>query len=214
MWLPAFNIAGETLQWKIVFVAKTGCGPLEINVASAELGRNSCSNWGRSEIGLANHLKPNIVVPVGLTIGTSSSNKSPSIQQFEEERQSMVKALAPCHAKILFLQEIPQFYSYLTPATPESCLAVHSSSIQKYELTFNEVKSFTTTAGLTAVATIDHLDVVPIRELFCGSVQCEIFVDSPGESHLVYTDWAHMDATYALWIRRATSQLLAKYLPG
>jgi hypothetical protein len=213
MWLPAFNIAGTILHWKIVFLAKLGCGPWISPVTSAE-GSKACNEWVHGEIAVANRLKPLVVVPVGLTLALLSNNQYPSTNQFVSEVLSMVQGLAPSHAKVLILQEIPQFYSYFTSATPESCLTVHSSSIQHCELTIKQVKAIETTVGLSDVATIDHLETVPIRELFCGSVRCDVFVKSPGENHLVYQDWAHMNATYSAWIGPATAQLLAKYLPN
>jgi SGNH domain (fused to AT3 domains) len=211
MWLPALNVAGEMLQWKIVFVARTGCGPW-INLAGE--GTSACNAWVRGEIALANQLKPQVVIPDGLTVATMSNNQYPTTPQFETSLQSMVKALAPSQSKILFFQEIPQFYSNLTSATPESCLTVHSSSIEGCELTVKEIKTLQTAVGLEAVAKEDHLQMVPIRELFCGTKLCDVFVKSPGETHLVYQDWAHMNATYSAWIGRATAQLLATYLPG
>jgi hypothetical protein len=213
MWVPAFNIAGEMLHWKIVFLSKDGCGPWISPLTSIE-GSSACNQWVRGEIALANQLKPQVVIPVGLTVAVLKDNNYPTADQFEGELQSMVTALAPSHAKILFLQEIPQFYSYFTPATPEACLTVHTSSIQSCELTIKQVKAIGTTIGLRAVASADHIGTVPIRKFFCGNEICDVFVDSPGTTHLVYQDWAHMNATYSSWIGRATAQLLAKYLPG
>ena len=211
MWQAAFNIAGEVLHWKVVFLAKDGCPPWISPTTSIE-GSSACNKWARGEIAIANHLKPQVVVPVGLGPAELGDNKYPSTNQFEGEVQSMVKALAPSRAKILFLQEIPQFYPFLTSTTPESCLTVHASLIQNCELTIKQEKAIQTTVGLTEVAATDHLDTVPIREFFCGSKRCDVFVDSPGESHLVYQDWAHMNATYSAWIGLATAQLIAKYL--
>ncbi len=211
MWLPSLNIAGQMLHWKVVFVARTGCGPW-INIANE--GTSACNDWVRGEIALANQLKPQVVIPDGLTIATLSDGKYPTNLQFESSLQSMVKALAPSGAKVLFFQEIPQFYTNLTSATPESCLTIHTSSIENCELTVKEIKTLGTSVGIAAIASYDHLDTVPIRELFCGRVRCDAFVNSPGKSHLVYQDWAHMNATYATWIGRATAQLLAKYLPS
>jgi hypothetical protein len=125
----------------------------------------------------------------------------------------MVTALAPSHATVLFFQEIPQFYSNFTSATPESCLTVHTSSIENCELIVKEIETLGTTAGIAAIAADDQLDTVPIRESFCGRARCDVSVNSPGESPLVYQDWAHMNATYAAWIGRATARLLAKSLP-
>lgn len=213
MWLPAFNVAGALLHWKIVFVAKDGCGPWVSPVTSSD-GSSACSQWLQGEMAIANQLKPQVVIPVGLTLATLSDNQYPTTDQFAGEVQQMIQGIRASHAKILFLQEIPQFYSYFTSATPQSCLTVHSSSISNCELTVKEIKKIETTVGLNAVAAIDHLQTVPTRKLFCGKVRCDVFVNSPHETHLVYQDWAHMNATYSNWIGRATAQLLAKYLPS
>jgi hypothetical protein len=213
MWLPAFNIAGQLLKWKVVFLAKDGCAPW-VSPVTKDQGSLACSDWERGEIAVANKLKPQAVVPIGLTLAELSDNQYPSTIQFVGELQSMVKALAPSGAKILLMQEIPQFYPYFTSATPEACLTIHTSSIQSCELTIKQVKAIETTVGLSDVASIDHLATLPIRELFCGKKRCDVFVDSPGESHLIYQDWAHMNATYSTWIGPALSQLLAKYLPA
>lgn len=212
MWVPAFNVAGTILKWKIVFIAKDGCGPWISPVTSSQ-GSSACNQWVHSEIALANQLKPQVVMPVGLSLSTLSNNQYPTTEQFESEVQSMIHGIEPSHAKILLLQEIPQFYSYFTSATPEGCLTIHSSAIQNCELTVKQIKTIETTVGLKAVATKDGLSTVPTRELFCGSVRCDVFVDSPGQSHLIYQDWAHMNATYSKWIGRALAQILAKYLP-
>jgi hypothetical protein len=212
MWVPAFNVAGTILKWKIIFIAKDGCGPWISPVTNSE-GSKACNQWVRSEIALANQLKPQVVIPVGLSVSTLSNNQYPSTKQFVGQVQSMIHGLEPSHAKILLLQEIPQFYPYFTTATPEGCLTIHTSAIQNCELTVKQIKTIETTVGLKEVATEDGLSTVPIRELFCGSVRCDVFVDSPGESHLIYQDWAHMNATYSAWIGRALAQLLAKDLP-
>jgi len=212
MWVPAFNVVGTALKWKIVFIAKDGCGPWISPVTNSQ-GSSACNQWVHSAIALVNQLKPQVVVPVGLSLSMLSNNQYPLTDQFVSEVQSMIHGIEPSHAKILLLQEIPQFYSYFTTATPESCLTVHSSSIQNCELTIKQIKTIETTVGLNEVATMDHLPTVPTRELFCGRVRCDVFVDSSGESHLVYQDWAHMNATYSAWIGQALAQLLSKYLP-
>lgn len=67
MWVPAFNVAGTMLHWKIVFVAKDGCGPWISPVTTIE-GSAACNQWVHGEIALANQLKPQVVIPIGLTI--------------------------------------------------------------------------------------------------------------------------------------------------
>ena len=210
MWVPALNIAGEILKWKVVFVAKVGCGPW---IDPANEGSSACNQWVKGEIALANQLKPQVVVPEGLTIGWAN-NKYPTSGQFDSELQSMVKALKPSRAKILFFDEIPQFYGDLTSATPSTCLTVHSTSIQSCELTIKQVSTVATTKGITTVATADHLSIVPVREFFCGRLRCDLFVNAPNGSHLVYTDAFHMNADYSAWIGPATATLLSSYLPG
>lgn len=210
MWVPALNNAGEILKWKVVFVAKVGCGPW---IEPANEGISLCNKWVKGEIALANRLKPQIVVPEGLTIGWRN-NQYPTSTQFDSELQSMVKALAPSRAKVLFFDEIPQYYGYITSATPATCLTVHSSSIQSCELTTKEMATVETTQGLNAVAVTDHLSIVPVREFFCGRTRCDLFVDAPDGSHLVYSDTFHMTADYSEWIGPATAKLLASYLPG
>jgi SGNH domain (fused to AT3 domains) len=212
MWVPAFNVVGSMLQWKIVFVAKDGCGPWISPVTSIE-GSSACNQWVHGEIALANQLKPQVVIPVGLTIAELSNGQYPSMNEFVSEIQSMVQGLKPSHAQILLLQEIPQFYSSFTSATPESCLTIHISSIDNCEVTVKQVKDLANEIALNEIAKYDHLDILPIRELFCGKQRCDVFVNSPGASHLVYQDWAHMNATYSAWIGTATAQLLSKYLP-
>jgi SGNH domain (fused to AT3 domains) len=212
MWVPAFNVAGAMLHWRIVFVAKDGCGPWISPVTSAE-GSAACNQWVHGEIALANQLKPQVVIPIGLTIAELSNGQYPSSDQFLAEIQSMVEGLKPSHAQILLFQEIPQFYSSFTSATPESCLTIHVSSITNCEVTVKEVKSQADEVALDTIAKYDHLDIVPIRELFCGKVRCDVFVNSPGATHLVYQDWAHMNATYSAWIGVATGELLSQYLP-
>jgi hypothetical protein len=212
MWVPAFNVVGTMLQWKIVFVAKDGCGPWISPVTSIE-GSSACNRWEHGEIALANQLKPQVVIPVGLTIAELSNGQYPSSIEFLREIQSMVQGLKPSQAKILLLQEIPQFYTSFTSATPESCLTIHISSIENCEVTVKQVKDLANEIALSDIAKVDNLDIVPIRELFCGKVRCDVFVNSPGASHLVYQDWAHMNATYSAWIGTAMGQLLTKYLP-
>jgi SGNH domain (fused to AT3 domains) len=212
MWVPAFNVLGTMLQWKIVFIAKDGCGPWISPITSIE-GSSACNQWVHGEIALANQLKPQVVIPVGLTIAELSNGQYPSMNEFLSEIQSMVSGLKPSHAQILLLQEIPQFYTSFTSATPESCLTIHVSSIENCEVTVKQVKDLADEIALGDIAKADHLDILPIRELFCGKVRCDVFVNSPGASHLVYQDWAHMNATYSAWIGNATGQLLSKYLP-
>jgi len=74
--------------------------------------------------------------------------------------------------------------------------------------------SIATTQGLDAVAAADRLSMVPIREFFCSRTRCDLFVDAPDGSHLVYSDAFHMNADYSAWIGRATAKLLEGYLPG
>jgi hypothetical protein len=209
MWVPAFNIAGEILRWKIVFVAKVGCGPW---IDPPNEGVEACNQWVKDEINLANQLKPQVIVPVGLTVGWGD-NRYPTSKQFDNELQSMVMALVPSRAKVLFLDEIPQYYSYMTSATPATCLTVHSSSIQSCDLTMKQVMSVATTQGINAVVDTDHLSIVPVRRFFCDQIRCDLFVKAPDGNHLVYSDQYHMNADYSAWIGPATGKLLSSYLP-
>jgi hypothetical protein len=120
----------------------------------------------------------------------------------------MIHGIEPSHANIVLLQEIPPFYPYFTSATPEGCLTIHSSAIQNYELMVKQVKTIETTVGLIAVATKDGLSTVPTRELFCGSVRCYVSM-TPPSSHLIYQNWAHMNAANSTWIGPALAQILA-----
>jgi hypothetical protein len=53
MWLPAFNIAGELLHWKILLEAKDGCAPW-ISPVTSQQGSSACNDWVRGDCSRTN----------------------------------------------------------------------------------------------------------------------------------------------------------------
>jgi hypothetical protein len=98
----AFNVAGTILKWKVVFIAKVGGGQWISPVTSSQMS-SARNQWVCSDIARANQLKPQVVIPVGLSLWTLSHNHSPSTELFVSEDQSMIHGIEPSDAKVLLL---------------------------------------------------------------------------------------------------------------
>ena len=67
MWLPAFNIIGERLHWKMVLLAKSSCPAPYTDFYNwmTHSAYPACDRWHSSAIARINHTNPDVVVVSG-----------------------------------------------------------------------------------------------------------------------------------------------------
>jgi hypothetical protein len=214
MWLPAFDRFGLDHGWKILFLGKPNCPPWINPNQKTYTGasRVGCNSFVSSVIKFANASHPSYIVPVGMG-GDYGLGHWPTKSEMTSEVLATYNALAPSTGHIVFLDQIPWFEKWFTSATPTTCLKQHSTDVTKCL-----VKPFIDTnvvrIGVANVSHQKNRPVVPVRQLFCTSRACALFVRSPEGFRLVYYNQFLINRYYSVWISKALGSLLAPFLPA
>lgn len=199
-WIPAFDVIGSTLHYKVVYLAKPECPPWAPYYPNSG---NNCSSFQSSVIALANKWKPAYIFPVGLE--TTAANQL-GWSDIRSAFKSTIHALKPSGAKIILLGSIVHSTPGLDPTT---CPTIHPTNVQVCERTPLENASTT----IREVASDNHLTFVDIIPLLCTTTICPIYAaDASGGNHLIYFNYSHIDRQYAEWLSGALQQLIEPYL--
>ena len=199
MWIPAFDVLGQTLGIRVIYAAHVGCGPSDAfgNSPSA-----ACTTFQQAAIAYANTLKPTFVFPLQVE---DSAYGTMGYHSFIARLVQVDTALQPSHAKIVWLGNIPHLAS---DAQLTTCPLVHASDLAGCEVTPQSQASI----NYRAAAVETKTTFVSPLPLFCTSSICPLWVPIAGTNYLPYYDHAHMNSTYATLLGPALTQLLAPYL--
>ena len=214
MWLPAMNQFGIDHKWKIIFLAKPGCPPwINPNKTTYTGGsRVGCNTFVKDVIAFANANHPSFLMPVGRA-GDYGKSQFPTAAKMESEIINTISALAPSKGHVIFLDQVPWYESWFTKQTPSKCLTGHPTNVTtcllKATADTNVVR-----LGLSVVARLEKLPLVPVRKLFCSKTKCALFVKASDGNHLVYLNKSDINRFYSVWISAALGELLKPYLPA
>jgi hypothetical protein len=204
MWLPALNLIGDRLKWRIIDLDKVNCGAADITYYLHQEGRayTECNAWHQWAFTEINKLDPSVVVLTSLLdpyIAPPGSNFGPSAWTVGLEKS--LNLITSNGTKKVVLGDIP----YLVPAgqpqdaysntTPADCVAAHEQDLSRCSLP-EQVAVFTAyhqaeqTAASASGAT--YINVIP---WFCSSVCTPII-----HNLVVYENTQHITGPYAEWL--------------
>jgi hypothetical protein len=199
MWLPALNLIGAAHKWKVILLWKGDCGSADLsywlppqNRAYPECGK--WHKWATSEI---NKLDPKVVF-LGSDVqaisgigGQAAGHFAPSVWQGGISKT--LKELTSAGTTKVVMGDIPVLYNDAGGAT--ICLAAHETNVQACSAPASK-------AVLTTYATADQqaaskagAQFIDIAPWFCTSV-CTGLIGK----YVVYSDSAHVTATYAKYL--------------
>jgi peptidoglycan/LPS O-acetylase OafA/YrhL len=204
-WLPAVDTAAKQRGWRVQFLGKSACPPLDTPIFSPYLGRpyTECGQWLRDTIDEVRTEHPALVV-VGV-----ARHYDPSYgigvygPAWITGLVRTVREIEAAGSPVLVLGPIPKPRSDVP-----TCLSAHLSDVSRCTLRGSQAVS---AAGLAAeraavIAAGGHyLDLSP---LFCTAQLCPVVVGND----LVYRDDNHITTAYAQAMTPLVSTELATLL--
>ncbi len=219
MWSPTLRAYGVANKWKIVMLAKSGCGPWgdpnpssyiifeTLTVAQCNQWNTSVANWAKST-----HPKVIVLVGRGYPLG-ADRDKTPVLATLKSEMSTEVKHLTPSHARLIVVSPIPRFTPYSDTYVPSDCESI-PGSIQKCNLSPTTLIPGVELAAETYEAQHGAYKLALITPLLCTKKQCTIVTKDAGSIHLMYFDGSHVNSYWATWVLPAFSSILKPLLPA
>ena len=203
MWFQPLDDIATRAHWRLVFLGHGSCpaemvpilSPPSVGAPGSEYG--ACDQWHTFAIQRINAIKPNLVLITQAFVAGPHFVITPAAQ-WKAGLEAVFRALAPSHAQIEVLGNIP----LLTQSGPD-CLSQHPNdlracwtrmpdSIARYRAA---EQSAATESGAR------YIDTLP---LFCSDGVCPVVI---GQFN-VYLDREHVAAPYANYLEGALAQLL------
>jgi len=203
MWLPAFDLIGKRLGWRVIDFTKVNCGAasLEYYLHQEDRPYTECDTYHKWVINEINSLDPSIVVLTSLVIPGNVVARPLTPQAWTTGLdQTLAQIDSPGTHKVI-LGDIP----YLIPgpsantgysvSNPPDCLAAHESNIRECSVPLSQAElanyhDAEATAAQNGGA--QYIDVIP---WFCSSV-CTAVIGNM----TVYENIQHITATYSRYL--------------
>jgi hypothetical protein len=217
MWLPAFDLIGKRLGWRVIDFNKVNCGAasLEYYLHQQDRPYTECDSWHKWVINEINSLDPSIVVLTSLVIpgNVVASPLTPQAWTTGLD-QTLGQINSPGTHKVV-LGDIP----YLIPgptantgwsvSNPPDCLAAHESNVQACSVSVSQAE-LANYHGAEATAAqnggAQYIDVIP---WLCSSV-CTAVIGNM----TVYENIQHITATYSRYLSGTLQASLEPDLAG
>jgi peptidoglycan/LPS O-acetylase OafA/YrhL len=231
MWAPALDRLGVRDHFRLVPIAKPACGVF-IQVGYVDpTGHisNICERFVAASIKRMIGLHP-VSIIVAATLGNllkvgadpnqfdasnrlpSSSIVPPTTAQAVEAITKFVAALAPTHARIVLLGNIPVPLTggkYPGGTTPQGCLLENLKDIQRCSLAAPDANSSSNRYKLRQAALAAHVPLIDVNPLLCANKICPAVINRL----LVHYDTLHLSRQYAEYVSLGLRGLLGKNLP-
>jgi len=195
MWLPALDLMGQRIHWRIIDFNKVSCPAADVSVFLNQQGRpyTECDAWHTWAIAEVNRLDPDVFVATSETGYRVLAGGS-----LESGLEKTLGSVTSPGTKKVVLGDIP----YLQQDGPD-CLATHGSDVQSCSTP--EAASLNTAGrqaemAAAAVAGGAYVDVVP---WFCSSA-CTAVIGNM----VVNADQQHITRTYAAFLTGALQAAL------
>jgi hypothetical protein len=210
MWLGAFDAIGKRIHWKVILLAKPGCGAPYISfwdVFRQVFPFKECDEWHLYAISRINRAKADVVVVVVtsefLSSMTAQANQVlPAHTQWAAGLEKTLNLIVTPGTRKVVLGDIP----YLTQSAPE-CLAANQNNVQACSTpTSTAVQKDHMQVEQTAARATKarYVNVVP---WFC-SATCTPIVGNM----VVYSDLLHAGRTYTNYLSGALQTALKPVL--
>ncbi|MEI6701403.1 MAG: SGNH hydrolase domain-containing protein [Actinomycetota bacterium] len=216
MWLPAFDALGKARNWRVIFLAKSGCTPWgnpnppssivfgSVTVANCGSFVSNVKKWAATA-----HLSSVILAGRAIGKGGFGATLDPStlLAGMQAETSSFVAA----GAKVVILGPIPSFNERTTSLKPSTCLAA-VRPLTICELSPGTLVPQVELQATRAAAVVGKVGIVDVTPLFCTAEHCALVVQAPSGNHLVYYDNHHINRFYSAWVATALGTLLSPAL--
>jgi hypothetical protein len=197
-WLPALNLEGERLHWKVVAWTKAACPIAEVTVFNEMLRRDyrECTLWRQLTIRRIEALHPSVVVlsQSDLVPGTQVSNRA-----WADATARTAVRLRSAELHVDYILDTPSPGSDVP-----TCVADHLSDltacarvrteIYPYPARHEAVGEALRVSGTTTIDPVDYL---------CAPTYCPAVVGNI----LVYRDASHLSTPYAAYLAPLTAGL-------
>ena len=207
-WLPPLEQLAIQYKWRVVFIGKAKCSPW---LYGSSLNRPNCRRFVNQEISFANSLHAGVIIPIGAKIAWRGTKFS-SIKHMKTEMGKTLDALVPSHSRVVLFETIPQFNSGYTTASPLTCVRQPSGLRACESVIHNFLLNNTAGRAIWETSTQRGLFVLPMRQFFCTTNRCTLWVSTPAGTWLVYSDRTHMTSDFSLFLTESLDEYLAPVL--
>jgi hypothetical protein len=210
-WLPALNIVGKSLGYRIAAFEFAGCITAFVPPSAGIVltpADKACDQWHTHLPAAVRAQKPVAILAANGTPSWGVASDPTWIQGIETAFNEMTTT-APSTLRVLIS------ISPHTAAPVPQCLASYSSSIQKCGLTYTPGTLGTGLFSASLVrdqnaATAAHATLLPTVQWFCVAAKCPPVIGNT----LVYADSDHITTAYSEYLSKVFQQALAPILAG
>ena len=203
MWLPAFDLIGKRLGWRVIDFNKVNCGAasLEYYLHQEDRPYTECDTWHKWVIGEINSLDPSIVVLTSLVIPGNVVASPLTPQAWTAGLDQTLSEIDSPGTNKVILGDIP----YLIPGpskntgysvrSPSDCLAAHESDVQECSVPVSQAELANYHDAETVAAQNENAQYIDVIPWFCSSTCTAVIGDMA-----VYSDIQHITATYSRYL--------------
>ena len=212
MWLPGLNSVAKSLSWKLILVSMPGCAPwiVPATVPIVNGFDAGCRTFRQSVRALVLRLRPQVVIPVGLS-GYYGNGVFPTEPQLLAEMTAMFHGWKSVNPLNVVFSPIPQFGRSSNVTPPIACLATQPDPT-KCEFPLSQLQDKGLWTALEQESSTKSARFVDLTSLFCSAQACPVVVGPARNAHLIYLDSSHMNRLYSAWISSALTSLLKPVL--
>lgn len=206
MWLPGFDAIGKRIRWKVVLLAKAGCGAPDISFWDP-FRRVSpfkeCDQWHSYAIARINKTKPDLVVLTSEYLTPDSDHPVwPSTSVWTAGLIKTLDLIKSARTRKIVLGDIP----YLTQPGPD-CLAAHQDDVPACSTPASVAVKANRIRAEQAAAARTKTRYIKVAPWFC-SATCTAIVGNKE----VYFDAYHASSTYIIYLSGALQAALRPLL--
>jgi hypothetical protein len=217
MWLPAFDVMGQDLGWRVIFLAHPECPPWGVPNAPSWIIQGQftvadCNTYNANVRAWVKKAAPADVILAGRAHPVGSIATKPLVLSVVQPRVSAaITSFQSAKTQVITMLPLPQYTPDWTKYTPSTCLA-YIKPITNCEGSPTQMESAVLSQAISNASTADSSETFSTTPLVCTSKRCALFVKDPFGVHLVYYDALHLNRFYSSWIGDALATLIAPLL--
>ncbi|HEX6507778.1 MAG TPA: SGNH hydrolase domain-containing protein, partial [Chloroflexota bacterium] len=201
MWFPALELVAERQHWRLVGLLKSGCPPVEVNIAAWFLGGgqySACSRWRAEAMAQIAALHPSLVIVTWARwLEEPEARPMPGVPSrygsaWPDGMAATFSFLRHAARRVTFISDVPTL-----DASAPLCLMKHRADLQACTPTRSAAVALPTVKAeelqLARQAGVSPIDPTP---WFCTETTCPLIVNHI----LVYHDNSHITPQWAHFI--------------
>ncbi len=219
MWLPAFDVMGQELGWRVIFLAHPECPPWGVPnkpnwIIQGHFTVADCTAFNKNVVAWATKNSPNVVVLAGRAHPVGSIATKPLVLSIVQPRVSdAIKSFQAAKSRVITMLPLPQYTTDWSKYTPSTCLA-YIKPITNCEGTPSQMVSAVLSQAIQNASKADSSFTVSPTSLLCTKSKCALFIKDSSGVHLVYYDALHLNRYFSAWIGDAVASLMVPVLTG